>query len=250
MPELPEVESARATIAAGALGRRIAAVKDDDTYVSRPHAPGEIADALVGRELTAVHRRGKSMWLETSGDGPLLGLHLGMAGRIAIDEEPSDRGWDRFVLRFEDGGTLALRDKRRLGRARLEPAIELLGPDAAEIGREAFRERVARSGAAIKARLLDQSVLAGVGNLLADDALWRARIDPRRPARELSADELDGLRRAIRAVTREAIRKGGAHAGAVIAQRRPDGICPRCGAHMERGTVGGRTTFWCPVEQR
>jgi formamidopyrimidine-DNA glycosylase len=250
MPELPEVESARAAIAAGALGRRIAAVKDDDTYVSRPHAPGEIADALVGRELTAVHRRGKSMWLETSGDGPLLGLHLGMAGRIAIDEEPSDRGWDRFVLRFEDGGTLALRDKRRLGRARLEPAIELLGPDAAEIGREAFRERVARSGAAIKARLLDQSVLAGVGNLLADDALWRARIDPRRPARELSADELDGLRRAIRAVTREAIRKGGAHAGAVIAQRRPDGICPRCGAHMERGTVGGRTTFWCPVEQR
>jgi formamidopyrimidine-DNA glycosylase len=249
VPELPEVERARAAIAAGALGRRIAEVKDDDTYVSRPHAPGEIADALVGRELTAVHRRGKSMWLETSEDGPLLGLHLGMAGRIAIDEEPSDRGWDRFALRFRDGGSLALRDKRRLGRARLEPAIELLGPDAAEIGREAFRERVARSGAPIKARLLDQSVLAGVGNLLADDALWRARIDPRRPARELSIEELDRLRRAIRAATREAIRKGGAHAGAVIAQRRPDGVCPRCGAGMVRGTVGGRTTYWCPVEQ-
>ena len=122
MPELPDVESARRQIQERALHRRIADVYDSDTYVSRPHAPGEIADALTGRELVAVNRRGKSMWCETSEDGPILGLHLGMAGRIAIDEPPSEQGWDRFVLRFEDGGTLALRDKRRLGRARLEPA--------------------------------------------------------------------------------------------------------------------------------
>src|SRR6187549_1346597 len=118
MPELPEVERARQVIEAGALHRRISAVDDADTYVARPHAPGEIADALVGRELIAAHRRGKAMWIETSGDGPILGLHLGMAGRIAIDEEPAERNWDRFVLHFADGGRLALRDKRRLGRAR------------------------------------------------------------------------------------------------------------------------------------
>src|SRR6266511_3053836 len=144
MPELPDVEQARKHIARHGLHRRIAAVEDGDTYVSRPHAPGEIADALAGRELTAVHRRGKAMWCETSDDGPVLGLHLGMAGRIAIDEEPAPRGWDRFVVHFEDGGRLALRDKRRLGRARLEPDLAVLGPDAAEIGRDEFRVRVGR----------------------------------------------------------------------------------------------------------
>ena len=250
MPELPEAEQARQLIEAGGLRRRIVAVDDSDTYVSRPHAPGEIADALVGRQLTSAHRRGKAMWLETSDDGPVLGLHLGMAGRIVVDEEPSPRGWDRFVVHFEDGGSLALRDKRRLGRARLAPDIDALGPDAAEISRADFRARVGRGSAPIKARLMDQSVVAGVGNLLADEILWRARLDPRRPAGELSVEELDRLRREVRAATRSAIRRGGAHTGDLIAERRPGGHCPRCGAELMRATVAGRTTFWCPVEQR
>jgi formamidopyrimidine-DNA glycosylase len=245
--------------AEGALGREIVAVDDTDAYVCRPHGPGEIADALVGRRLLGAHRRGKSMWLETSGDGPVLGLHLGMAGRIVIDDaaagDPKPDGervnpvWDRFVLTFADGGRLALRDKRRLGRARLEPQVERLGPDAAEITRAAFRKRVARSGAPVKARIMDQSVVSGVGNLLADEALWRARIDPRRPANELSEDELDRLRVTIRAATRSAIRLGGVHTGTVIPARRRGGLCPRCGAEMERAAVGGRTTWWCPAEQ-
>src|SRR3954467_13991494 len=135
MPELPEVERARGLIADRALHRTIVAVDDSDTYVCRPHAPGEIADALVGRELVSAERRGKSMWCETSGDGPALGLHLGMAGRIVVDEdEAGDRVpkherkiWDRFSVEFADGGRMALRDSRRLGRVRLEPAIEKLG---------------------------------------------------------------------------------------------------------------------------
>jgi formamidopyrimidine-DNA glycosylase len=250
MPELPEAERARTTIERGALLRHIVDVDDADSYVCRPHAPGEIADALVGRELTAAHRRGKAMWVETSDDGPVLGLHLGMAGRIALDEEPAPRGWDRFVVHFEDGGRLALRDKRRLGRARLEPDLAALGPDATEITREDFRARVGRGTAPLKARLMDQSVVSGVGNLLADEILWRAHLDPRRPAGKLSAQELDRLRREVRAATRSAIRRGGAHTGAVIASRRRGAVCPRCGAEMQRATVGGRTTFWCPAEQR
>jgi len=250
VPELPEAERARQAIEDGALNRRIAAVDDTDTYVCRPHAPGEIADALVGRELTAAHRRGKAMWCETSDGGPLLGLHLGMAGRIVVDEEPSRRGWDRFVLRFEDGGTIALRDKRRLGRARLEPDLEALGPDAAEVGREAFRSRIGRGGAPLKARLMDQAVVAGIGNLLADEILWRARLDPRRPAGELSTEELDRLRREVRGAMRSALRRGGAHTGDMIAARRRGAACPRCGTEMACATVGGRTTFWCPHEQR
>jgi formamidopyrimidine-DNA glycosylase len=96
---------------------------------------------------------------------------------------------------------------------------------------------------------MDQSVLAGIGNLLADEILWQARIDPRRPAGELSEEELDRLRRAMRTTLRRTIRRGGAHTGDFMLARERGGICPRCGAEVARGTVGGRTTFWCPVEQ-
>jgi len=250
MPELPEVERARQVIARHALGRRITAVDDADGWVCRPHGPGEIADALVGRELTAAHRRGKSMWCETSGDGPELGLHLGMAGRIVVDApEPATPAWDRFTLHFEDGGRMALRDKRRLGRVRLDPDLNGVGPDAATIGREAFRARVGRGGAPLKARLMDQAVLAGVGNLLADETLWRARLSPLRPAGDLAQDELDRLRRELRAAVRSAVRLGGVHTGRLIPHRRRGGRCPRCRSKLSRATVGGRTTWWCPAEQ-
>jgi formamidopyrimidine-DNA glycosylase len=248
MPELPEAERARALIEDRALGRRIAAVDDRDVYVCRPHAPGEIDAALRGRTLTAAHRRGKSMWCETD-DGPVLFLHLGMAGRIAVDEDLAPNGWDRFVLEFEDGGRLALRDKRRLGRAVLDPDLSRLGPDAGEVTRAEFRATVGRSDAPLKARLMDQSAIAGVGNLLADEILWRARQHPLRPASDLSDAELDELRRATRATLRDAIRGGGAHTGHINPERRPGGRCPRCGAELQRGRVGGRTTWWCPREQ-
>ncbi|MFL5875414.1 MAG: DNA-formamidopyrimidine glycosylase family protein, partial [Solirubrobacteraceae bacterium] len=185
MPELPEAERARQAIERRALRRTIASVDDRDTYVCRPHAPGEIEAALVGHKLTKAHRRGKFLWVETDGDGPELGLHLGMAGRIVVDEEEAPRRWDRFVLEFADGGRMALRDKRRLGRAVVAPDFSHIGPDAAEVGRDVFRDRVGRGRTALKARLLDQGVIAGVGNLLADETLWRARLSPRRVAGEL-----------------------------------------------------------------
>jgi formamidopyrimidine-DNA glycosylase len=248
MPELPEAERARLQIEK-VLDREIVAVDDHDTYVCRPHAPGEIAAALVGRRLTAAHRRGKFLWVETADGGPELGLHLGMAGRIAVDEEASPRNWDRFVLEFAGGGRMALRDKRRLGRAVIEPDYSHVGPDATEVGRDAFRERVGRGTAPLKARLLDQGVIAGVGNLLADEILWRARLSPRRPAGELTVEELDRLRRELRGAMRDAIRQGGAHTGRIVAERHPGGSCPRCGAELSRATIGGRTTFWCPACQ-
>jgi len=267
MPELPEVERARALIADRALGRRIEAVDDRDEWVCRPHTPGEIAHALTGATLIQAHRRGKTMWVQTDAD-VVVGLHLGMAGRIVVDAategdlpgphegdsgeagEAHPRGWDRFALRFADGGRLALRDKRRLGRVRLDPDLSDLGPDAAEIGREPFRRAVGGGGAPVKARIMDQSVISGVGNLLADETLWRARLHPMRPAGELAVEELDGLRRELRSATRSAIRHGGVHTGELIPARRRGGACPRCGAPLERATVGGRTTWWCPEEQR
>ena len=244
MPELPEAERARQQIDR-VLGREIVAVDDADTYVCRPHAPGEMGAALVGHRLVETFRRGKFLWAETDG-GPQLGLHLGMAGSLTVDEAPAPRNWDRFVLEFKDGGRLALRDKRRLGRAVLEPDFSHVGPDAAEVGREEFRARVGRGTAPLKARLLDQGVIAGVGNLLADEVLWRARLGPRRVPKDLTDDELDRLRRATRAATRDAIRRGGAHTGHLNPHRVRGGRCPRCGTELERATIGGRTTFWCP----
>ncbi len=274
MPELPEVESARQVIERSALDRRIVAVDDHDRYVCRPHPAGVLAEALSQRRLMEVHRRGKLLWCETSGirsrrgQGPVLGIHLGMSGRIVVDgpdEDESDEGgdalpgrqesasrrdtWCRFALHFADGGRLRLLDPRRLGRVRLDPDLAALGPDAGEIGRDDFRERVGKGTASVKARLLDQTTLAGVGNLLADEGLWQARISPRRSARELSAEELDELRRQLRRAIRRAIRHGGVGAGEIVEHRRAGGHCPRCGSEMRRGTVGSRTTWWCPREQ-
>ncbi len=246
MPELPEAERARHTLE-GAIGRRITAVDDRDGFVCRPHAPGEIEDALRGHVVSAARRRGKFLWLETE-DGPELGLHLGMSGHFLADPRARTR-WDRFTLEFADGGRLVLRDKRRLGRALLNPDFAHVGPDAAEVSRGRFRELIGRGRAPVKARLLDQRAISGVGNLLADEALWQARISPRRPVATLSAAELDALRRRLRAAIRTAIRLGGVHTGRFVRARGREGRCPRDGHVLDRATIGGRTTYWCPACQ-
>jgi formamidopyrimidine-DNA glycosylase len=223
-------------------------VHDADTYVCRPHAPGEIGDALVGHEFVSAQRRGKFLWLETV-DGPTLGLHLGMAGKIVIEGEGPVPRWDRFAIEFEDGSRVALRDKRRLGRAVLNPDYDHVGPDAALVGREEFRRRIGTGRAPVKARLLDQKWISGVGNLLADQALWQAQIAPDRRVSELEASDLDRLRRELRSAIRSAIKNGGVSTGRFVPARR-EGTCPRCGhSPLERATIGGRTTYWCPVCQ-
>ena len=271
MPELPEVETARRLIADRALHRRIVAVDDADTFVCRPHSPGDLRDALVGRTLTAARRRGKTMWAETSGldgspdPGPDLGLHLGMGGRIVItgpdgaaaegggprrrDAQPRKPEWNRFTLEFADGGRLVLFDKRRLGRIRLDPQVDALGPDAEEVTPAQFRGLISRGSIAVKARLLDQSKIAGVGNLLADEALWQAKIPPATPVNRLQRKDTDRLYRTLQAALKSAGANGGVHTGDVIAARHPGGSCPRCGAEMMHGTVGGRSTWWCSREQ-
>jgi formamidopyrimidine-DNA glycosylase len=187
------------------------------------------------------------LWLETE-EGPTLGLHLGMAGRIVVDPDDSIRS-DRFALQFADGSRLVLRDRRRLGRAVINPDFSHVGPDAATVGRVEFRRLVGAGRTAVKARLLNQRAVSGVGNLLADQALWQARISPLRLTSELSVSDLDRLRREVRSAVRSAIQKGGAHTGRFVQARGSSGSCPRDGSPLARATVGGRTTFWCPVCQ-
>jgi formamidopyrimidine-DNA glycosylase len=266
MPELPEVESARAVIERNGLKRRIVDVDDSDSYECRPHVPGEIKHALLGTELIAARRQGKSMWCLT-GDGPdTLGIHLGMSGKIVIadaDGTEIDGGdyWEggrrqgdyryaRFSLTFADGGRLLLVDPRRLGRVRLNPPVERLGPDAALITPAQFRAALAPGGAApVKARLLDQERIAGIGNLLADEILWQARLHPGRPVGSLSEAERARLLRACRGALRSALRDGGVHTLPVVSHRHKGGTCPRDHAPMRTGKYGGRTTWWCSAEQ-
>lgn len=246
MPELPEAERARQTLET-VIGRRVERVDDHDTYVTRPHMPGELAGALTGHRVSSVHRRGKFLWLETDGgEGPTLGLHLGMTGRIVLADVEPHPLHDRFTVEFEDGSRFALRDKRRLGRAVLNPDYSHVGPDAAEVDRATFRRVIGAGRAPIKARLLDQGAIAGVGNLLADQVLWQARIAPARLTGSLSLQDLDRLRREVRSAVRQAIRRGGAHTGDFIAHRVPEGICPRCGTPVSHARIGGRATYWCP----
>ena len=271
MPELPEVESARAVIEREALGREIVDVDDSDSYVSRPHRPGEIRAALLGRRLTAAHRRGKSMWFDTSGTersaaaGPALGIHLGMSGKIVIADghgaeieggdywrrgrTTGDHRFTRFAVTFADGGSLLLIDPRRLGRVRLDPPVDVLGPDAREITKAQFRAAFGKGTAPVKARLLDQEAIAGIGNLLADAALWQAKIHPAQPVGDLDQADVDRLYRAVRRVVQSTMTDGGVHTLKIVEFRKPGAHCPRCGAPMVHGTIAGRTTWWCSREQ-
>ena len=190
----------------------------------------------------------------------MLGLHLGMSGRVLIDGEAagdpliyaSNRAvsaWHRFGLSFADGGSLYLRDPRRLGAVELDPDEDRLGPDAFDLTLPQLRAIVTRSRAPIKAVIMDQSRIAGLGNLLCDEVLWRAGIDPVRAADTLDDDETRRLHRAIRDTLRILGKRGGSHTGDLTSQREPGAHCPRDGAPLSRRTVGGRTTYSCPVHQ-
>jgi formamidopyrimidine-DNA glycosylase len=255
-----EVEAARQLIEERALHRPIKEVVAPDAwYLKRGLVAPAIEVALPGHELVAARRRGKLMLLDTDDGGPVLGLHLGMSGRVVIDGEAAGdpliyasnrevEAWHRFGLRFADGGTLWMRDPRRLGAVELDPDEDRLGPDAADLTKQQLAHITTRSKAPIKAVLMDQSRVAGLGNLLVDETLWRAGIDPARTANTLTPAEVATLYRTIRQTLRTLGRRGGSHTGDMPRDR--DAQCPRDGAMLVRRTVGGRTTFSCPVHQR
>jgi formamidopyrimidine-DNA glycosylase len=142
-----------------------------------------------------------------------------------------------------------MRDVRRLGAVELDPDEERLGPDALSATLADVRTALDGSAVALKARLLDQSRLAGVGNLIADEVLWRAGLAPGRPCSSLTANEVRRLHRHLRRGLEDLIERGGSHTGDLQPQRRPGGVCPRDHAPLSRGVVGGRTTWWCSRHQ-
>ncbi len=269
MPELAEVELYR-RLAATALHREIVTVDSPDAWYLKGGLTGRsLTAALWRRSLTAARRIGKLLLLDTdatdaasgSVTGPTLGLRFGMTGRLLVDGRlgverlaySSDRykpEWIRFAVGFADGGRLAVVDPRRLGGVFLEPDEDAMGPDAASVGLAALRAALRNSRAPLKARLMDQARLAGVGNLIADEVLWRSGLDPRRPAGSLTPAETRRLHHHLRAVIADLVERGGSHLGDFLTARVPGGRCPRDGEPLSRDQVGGRTTWWCPCHQR
>lgn len=261
MPELPEVELYR-RLAERALGRPVAAVSAPDAwYLKRGLDAAAVTAALAGRSFVAARRRGKLLLLDLSDDGGVLGVRFGMSGRLLVDDVAgvsdllysSNRElarWDRFAVHFADGGSLVVRDPRRLGGVELDPDEARLGPDAATVTTSSLRTALDGSHAPLKARLMDQSRVAGVGNLIADEALWRAGLDPGRAAGSLSPAELRRLQRHLTATISDLLVNGGSHTGELLPHRVDGGRCPRDGAALVRRTVGGRTTWSCPAHQR
>jgi formamidopyrimidine-DNA glycosylase len=275
VPELPEVETIRARLAPRLEGRTFERVEIVDPRLTRPEPPEAIAQALEGERIVTVGRRGKYL-VFTFDSGRHLLVHLRMTGNV---EHPARGGlaadpYRRAVVRLDDGSDVAYRDVRRFGTwALLEPgelddyfAARRLGGEPLERGftTRALAQSLAGRRAPIKAALLDQRAAAGIGNIYADEALWRAKIHPLRPAGSLGADELARLRKAIRA----ALEMGIARQGATLRDYRdPEGRrgrmqeefkvygragepCPRCGTPIDKTRAGGRGTWYCPHCQR
>lgn len=259
MPELAEVEAYRLA-AERALGRTIASVDArDEWFIRRTPGAEALAALLVGASFTAARRRGKLLMLDTS-IGEALGLRFGMTGRLVVDgaagveellfsSNRPDPAFIRFAVTFVDGGCLEISDPRRLGSVELDPPLEALGPDALTITTRDLSRALGRSSVALKARLMDQRYVAGVGNLTADEVLWRAALSPLRASKGLNDAETTRLAREVRSTLRMMIRRGGSHTGDLMAARVRGGTCPLDGTALRREQVGGRTTFWCPQHQ-
>ena len=286
MPELPEVETVRRQLEPALVGRVLAEVEILDHRLVQPRDRSEVAAELRGEQVVAVGRRGKYLVVQFASRRALV-VHLRMTGAFLVGAAATGGAGGgaggvlpgaaaiphlRALLVLDDGVEVAFRDVRRFGTWTLLEPGELqpylarrLGPEplgafsAADLG-----TRLARRQGPIKAVILDQSTVAGVGNIYADEALWRSRIHPLRPAAGLSATEVRSLHRAIRA----ALTAGIARQGATLRDyRAPDGSsgsmqdefkvygrdgepCPRCGRELAKSRVAGRGTHFCPRCQR
>jgi formamidopyrimidine-DNA glycosylase len=274
MPELPEVESVRRRLAPLVEGRTFETVSIADSRLTRPFDPREIAAELEGERVEALDRRGKYLIVRFESGRSLL-IHLRMTGSLRHGEAGTlpDDPHRRAVVRLDDGSDVAYRDVRRFGTwLLLEPGE--LGPYLdARVGEEPLLEsyrarnlaaRLAGRKAPIKAAILDQRTVAGVGNIYADEALWRARVHPLTPAAALTLDEVRALHRGIR----RALQLGIARQGSTLSDYRlPDGEpgsmqdefkvygragepCERCGTPIDKTRLAGRGTWYCPGCQR
>ena len=258
MPELPDVEGFRLYLARHAQGHRIDHVEVPDPELVRNRSAQGLGRELKHARLGPPRRHGK--WLIAPADHIELLLHFGMTGELRWSDDGSGRHrHDRLIFVCEDG-ELRYNNMRRFGGVWLardererEEVTGPLGPDAATLGREEFESLLAGRRGMIKAALMDQRLLAGVGNLLSDEILWRARVHPSTPVRRLRGPARRRCYDALHAAVTESMRYGRVpHGRRWLTRVRDDrnARCPRCGTRLRRGTIAGRTACWCPRCQR
>ncbi|GAA2609936.1 Fpg/Nei family DNA glycosylase [Streptomyces axinellae] len=254
MPELPDVEGFRRVLADCAQGRTIQRIEVRDSGVLHGVRPRQLRDALEGRRFGAPERRGK--WLLAHTGGPTLLVHFGMTGQLvcASPEDPY-HAHDRVVFTLGKRRQLRYRDQRKLkglwlaDKTGVDELLASQGPDALTVSRHDFGRALTSHHRTLKAALTDQSAVAGLGNLLADELLWRSRQHPARQTTALTSSDIARLHTDMRQVLRACDR----------AERVPpkstwltghrdeeDPACPRCGAPLRRTRTAGRSTVWCP----
>ncbi len=259
MPEGVEIEMYRLH-AERVVGEAVASVHaPDDWFLKNGTTAPELKATVTGTSILGTRRRGKLLLLDLS-SGDVLGLRFGMTGRLVVGDDSAieyleyssqrnEPAWDRFWLVFQSGIEMRIRDPRRLGGVELNPDEDRLGPDAFSVTIGQLKDRVLVGKLALKARLLDQARVAGIGNLIADETLWRAGLDPARSADSLDDNEIRRLHRNLRRVLSDFMADGGSHTGRLQPVRVRGGHCPKDGAELLRREVGGRTTYSCPEHQ-
>lgn len=257
MPELPEVEIYARYFAEHALGQKITSVDVLDERILGARKE-EFVRALKGRSFTNVRRHGKHLFAEAGKSW--LHLHFGMSGDLSYyrDPNPPPR-FARVVFNFAGGAHLAFEDMRLFGVVDLTPSPDeyirehRLGPDPvdAKFTLRIFRKIAERRRGAIKALLMSQGVIAGVGNLYADETLFQSSIHPRRPVDGLSDAEVRRIHKNLRRILREVIARNTDYPRRYFIHHREEGArCPRCGGEIRRTVVFGRTTYFCGKHQR
>mgnify|MGYP003582214381 CR=1 FL=1 len=287
MPELPEVETVRRGLAKLIIGKTVTS-EIHDTEKGFPNAPDDVTQFLIGATITDVRRRAKVLMIDLSTEYSLV-IHLKMTGQLVFVGEtrfgaghPNDSLVNelpdkstRVTLAFADGSSLFFNDQRKFGWMRLMPTIEIpnidfmqkVGPEplSEEFTAKEFMQRFERRGKTnIKAALLDQSVIAGVGNIYADESLWGAKIHPKRLVNTITEQEFTSLYHELRDVMNLAVEKGGSSNHTYVNAegqkgsymdfarvfRREGLACPRCGTTIEKLRVAGRGTHICPFCQQ
>ncbi len=252
MPELPDVEGFRRELAGPLPGRRVCQVEVRDPGILRNSSAQTLGHRLAGHRFGAPRRVGK--WLILPTDGPTLLIHNGMTGHpyYAANGAEAEK-YERLVVSL-DRGELRYADLRKLRGVWLTDGdiaevTGTQGPDALGLGLREFREVLSGRRGRLKPTLMDQSVIAGLGNLLTDEICWRAKVNPSRLVADVDAAELKRLYTAMTGVLRTAVRHGRVPRlprWLTGVRDEPDPSCPRCGTRLAHRRIGGRTSLWCP----
>lgn len=255
MPELPEVETFKRYLDSTSLRQRICGVEVRDAYVLKGISARELARRLKGSRFEKTHRHGKHLFARASSEF-WLRLHFGMTGSLEyLNNNEVEPKTARVIFRFANNSRLVFDDQRKFGEIELVDDVDEflqtrgLGADVLEIPLSQFKAIVRKHRGAVKAMLLNQRLLAGIGNLYTDEILFRARIHPAREAAALADQDLARLFRATRSVLEKAIALktdfNRFPKSWLLPHRGKTGRCPRCGCKLQSATIGARTTWFC-----